>query len=256
MFGTPQDGQQRSLVNEAAHQLFRQSATDEERSCLPKHDDESDIGHYRALEKLRQPLSFDELVGNGFGPQEHPARVTNTPGGWSTAVSGHVMRGGRHFVEFAITTSDYVPFLFLGVMRPVSLSNGIDLGADWRGSVNPVYVLSRHNPALSERLRSQRTAKWGDSDIHCCSYFCDDGYCFESGWDGESTSDSWHGRENLLGGGTIGLLLNLDEGTLAVFKNSRRLGVMKEGGLEGEYCWFVSVFSSCAISMSKRVAPN
>ena len=77
-FGIPQAGQQRSLANEAAHQRFRQSATDEERGCLPKYGDESDIGLYRALELLRQPLRFDELVGNGFGPQENPASVTCT----------------------------------------------------------------------------------------------------------------------------------------------------------------------------------
>ena len=54
IFGTPQPGQQRSLANQAAHQRFRQSATDEERKCLHKYDDESDIGFYRALELLRR----------------------------------------------------------------------------------------------------------------------------------------------------------------------------------------------------------
>ncbi|EJK52900.1 hypothetical protein THAOC_27774, partial [Thalassiosira oceanica] len=39
-FGTPQAGRQRSLANEAARQRFRRSATDEERRCLPKHNDE------------------------------------------------------------------------------------------------------------------------------------------------------------------------------------------------------------------------
>ena len=66
-FGIPQAGQGRSLVNEAAHQQFRQCATDEERSRLPKYGDESDVGLYRALKLLRQPLCFDELAGNGFG---------------------------------------------------------------------------------------------------------------------------------------------------------------------------------------------
>ena len=246
VFGSPQDGQRRSLVNEAAHQLFRQSATDEERICLTKYDDESDIGLYRALEKLRQPLSFDELAGHGFRPQEHPARVThNDFGVWSTAVSGHVMRGGRHFVEFAINCgigpAPTGNIVFLGVIRPVSLSHGIDLEADWGGSVNPVYF----EPELSEKLRSQRTAKWGDSDIHCCSYFCRGGRCFETDWNDEETIDEWHGHEDSDGSGTIGLLLDLDEGTLSVFKNGRRLGEMKGGGLSGEYCWFVSVCSSC-----------
>ncbi|EJK51071.1 hypothetical protein THAOC_29794 [Thalassiosira oceanica] len=256
----PQAGQQRSLANEAVRQRFLWSATDEERRCLPKHDDESDIGLYRALEQLREPLSFDELAGSGFSRQEHPARVTHTCSNtytsvWSTAVSGHVMRGGRHFVEFAITTADELALVYLGVIRPVSL-NDIDLEAGWRGSVSPVNVSSSHKPAVSEKLRSQRTAKWGDSDIHCCSYYCDEGHCRETDWDTEVTNDDWHGREGLDRNGTIGLLLDLDEGTLSVFKNDRRLGVMKEGGLSGEYCWFVSAYSSCEISMLNSRAPN
>ncbi|EJK48298.1 hypothetical protein THAOC_32919 [Thalassiosira oceanica] len=258
-FGTPQAGQQRSLANEAAHQRFRQSATDEERRCLPKHGDESDIGLYRALEQLREPLSFDELVGRGFSRQQHPARVTYTGrGGRSTAVSGHVMRGGRHFVEFAINNvGQYAPSVFLGVIRPVSLTSDIDLEADWKWHVYPMYVSSRSNPAVSGKLRSQRTSKWGDSDIHCCSYYCYDGRCRRTDWDTKETDCEWHGREGLDESGTIGLLLDLDEGTLSVFENNRRLGVMKEGGLSGEYCWFVSVWiTSCVISISKRRAPN
>ena len=132
IFGIPHAGQERSLVNEAAHQQFQQSATDEERCRLPKHDDESDIGLYRALQQLRQPLRFDEVIGNGFSPREHPASVTRTGKDWSTAMSGHVMRGGRHFVEFAITNDvGYRRYIHLGVIRPVSLTKGIDLEADW-----------------------------------------------------------------------------------------------------------------------------
>ena len=154
-FGIPQAGQQRSLANEAARQRFRQSATDEERKCLPKYGDESDIGLCRALELSRQPLRFDELVGNGFSSQEHPASVTYTGrGGWSTAMSGHVMRGGRHFVEFTLTLNEDDVYINLGVIRPVSLTNGIDLLADWEGIVYPATVSSSQQPALAENLRS------------------------------------------------------------------------------------------------------
>ena len=65
----------------------------------------------------------------------------------------------------------------------------------------------------------------------------------------------WLGCERVIGSGTVGLLLDLNEGTLSVFKNGRRLGVMKEG-LGGEYVWFFSVFSASTISMSKCRAPN
>ena len=160
-FGIPQVGQQRSLVNEAARQLFRQSATEEENKCLPKYGDESDIGLCRALESLRRPLFFDELVGIGFSPQENPASVKYTGRrGWSTAMSEHAMRGGRHFVEFAIASSFSMLDINLGVIRPVSLTNGIDLEADWGGHVYPVLVSQSYDSALSEKLRSQRTSKW------------------------------------------------------------------------------------------------
>ncbi|EJK48636.1 hypothetical protein THAOC_32548, partial [Thalassiosira oceanica] len=140
-FGIPQAGQKRSLANEAARQRFRESATDEERCRLPKYDDESDVGLSRALEQLRRPLCFDELVGDGFSPQEHPGIVTCTDAaGWSTAVSGHAMRGGRHSAEFAITIDERnIPVVSLGIMRPVSLTDGI-LEAEWKGNVNPACV--------------------------------------------------------------------------------------------------------------------
>jgi len=41
----------------------------------------------------------------------------------------------------------------------------------------------------------------------------------------------------------IGLVLDLYEGTLDVYKNDRRLGTMKTG-LVGEYCWVVTLASS------------
>ncbi|EJK61257.1 hypothetical protein THAOC_18293 [Thalassiosira oceanica] len=269
-FGIPQVGQQRSLANEAARQRFRQSATDEERSRLPKYGDESDVGLLRALEKLRQPLCFDELVGNGFSPQEHPVSLTSftctANEDWSTAVSGHVMRGGRHPVEFAITHEQNFPHILLGVIRPVSLTDGIDLEADWEGNVNPVVVSSSYNPSVAEKLRSQRTVNWGESSVHCCAYNCGSGHCFWADWNNEDDEDEysdWQGREGLDVSGTIGLtvlstiglLLDLDEGTLSVFKNGRRLGVMKEG-LGGEYCWFVIVGMPCKIHISRDPAPN
>ena len=40
-------------------------------------------------------------------------------------------------------------------------------------------------------------------------------------------------------GDTVGMLLDLTMGTLAVYKNNRRLGVMKDG-LSGSYCWYAT----------------
>ncbi|EJK49157.1 hypothetical protein THAOC_31997 [Thalassiosira oceanica] len=257
-FGIPQAGQERSIANEAANQQFRESATDEERSRLPKYDDESDVDLLRALEQLRQPLCFDELAGYGLSLREdNPASVTRSAGrtGWSTAMSGHPMRGGRHFVEFEITNEQDRFFVNLGVVRPVSLTDGIDFQDDWVGTVNAAFVSSSLKPAVAEKLRSQRTAKWGESNVHCCAYFCSSGRCLWADWDTDEDYSDWLGQERLESGGTIGLLLDLDEGTLSVFKNGRRLGVIKEG-LGGEYCWFVAACRPCTISISRDQAPN
>ena len=228
----------------------------------PKYEDESDIGLYRALQSLRQPLCFDALVGYGYGfsPQEDPASVTTTGFGGcsSAAMSGHVMRGGRHFVEFTMANCDEesVHYNHLGVIRPVSLTDGIDLRAEWGGYVNPMLVSSCYKSAIAEKLRSQRrTTKWGDGNVHCCAYYCDTGKRYSTDWDNEQDIADWQGSEGFTGSGTVRLLLDLDEGTLSMFKNGRRLGVMKTG-LSGEYCWFVSVCSSCTISLLKGQVPN
>ena len=260
-FGTPRTGHERSIANEAAHQQFRESATDEERSRLRKYGDESDVGFYRALEQLRRPLCFDQLAGNGFRAQENHASVTVTGHNWSTALSRHTMRGGRHFAEFSSTATNELDryFAHLGVIRSVSLTDGIDLEDDWGGIVHPVTVsVSRYGylrPALSGKLRSQWTARWGESIVHCCTYDCFDGRCYWTDWGNGRDSFHWQGHEGLPGRGTIGLLLDLDEGTLSVFKNGRRLGAMKEG-LGGEYCWFVAVGSPCTISIVRVRVPN
>ncbi|EJK74198.1 hypothetical protein THAOC_04133, partial [Thalassiosira oceanica] len=187
------------------------------------------------------------LAGNGFRAQENNASVTvNVTGhNWSTALSRHTMRGGRHFAEFSTTPRNELDryFAHLGVIRPVSLSDGIDLVDDWEGIVHPVTVSDNGygylRPTLSGKLRSQRTARWGESIVHCCTYDCFDGRCYWTDWGNGRDSFHWQGREGLPGRGTIGLLLDLDEGTLSVFKNGRLLGVMKEG-LGGEYCWLMA----------------
>ena len=79
--------------------------------------------------------------------------------------------------------------------------------------------------------------------------------CLLADWNNDNIASEWQGGEELTGSGTIGLLLDLDEGTLTVFKNGRRLGVMKDG-LGGKYVWFVTVYSGCTISMFKVQTPN
>ena len=52
----------------------------------------------------------------------------------------------------------------------------------------------------------------------------------------------------------LGLLLDLDEGTLSIYKNGRRLGVMMRG-LAGPYCWVVSITGSEEVTIKRGTIP-
>ena len=52
----------------------------------------------------------------------------------------------------------------------------------------------------------------------------------------------------------IGMLLDLNEGTLSVYKNGRRLGLMKRG-LAGRYCWVVKVMRGTQVTIKRGPVP-
>ena len=55
-------------------------------------------------------------------------------------------------------------------------------------------------------------------------------------------------------GDEIGKLLDLDEGMLTVYRNGRRLGVMKNG-LAGPYCWVISLLSGTSVTIKRGTVP-
>ena len=108
---------------------------------------------------------------------------------------------------------------------------------------------------VREDLLAERTERWRTSDFHCCGYDCRNGVCEWSNWSDDTRSKEWEGMESLHEDGTVGLLLNLDKGTLAVYKNNRRLGILK-GGLSGEYCWFTTLYRRGINVRIKRSTPS
>ena len=54
----------------------------------------------------------------------------------------------------------------------------------------------------------------------------------------------------------VGMLLDLDDGTLSMYKNGRKLGVMKRG-LSGPYCWAASLYSGARVKIERgEIPPN
>ena len=245
------DGQVISLAGDLAKRVFDGSATDYEKSVLTVPRD-NPIKLLHELELMRSPLCFEQLIGSADViryplPGDHSivSLLPFSGESYATAISDQVMRVGRHYVTFHIADAEEAFFqddcyLDFGVIRPIK---------DWdkKGLQNfdPLcYELNKQ--VLREPLLSEKTDDWGE-ELHCCSYHSEKGKCWfvnwndededvETGWEGED----WEGKERTLitVDLEVGLLLDLDSGTLSVFKNDRKLGVMKEG-FTGAYCWFV-----------------
>ena len=70
-----------------------------------------------------------------------------------------------------------------------------------------------------------------DQEGHCY-YYTGNGRRFPGGHD-------WDGRAGAKEGDRIGLLIDMEEGSLTVFKNDELLGVMQSSGLTGQMNWSV-----------------
>ena len=71
------------------------------------------------------------------------------------------------------------------------------------------------------------------------------GHCFFNTGGGRrfpALSD-WEGMQSSKQGDRIVMLLDLDQGSMTVWKNDERLGVMQAEGLRGPLCWAVEFFT-------------
>ena len=120
----------------------------------------------------------------------------------------------------------------IGVVRPVKIDESVfDIGG-----------LDSFSPAFSRfwsYLSGKQTEQWSDSNVHCCSVGSG-GWSYWFDW----TSDQLARRvDGVQRNAPMGLLLDLDEGTLSLYQNGRRPVPLKDG-LSGAYCWYASVWNS------------
>ena len=193
------------------------------------------------LHESAHPLKFDTLLGSGIEHQnERSTSIRLTTSVTSTAIaSSYVMESGIHYAVFHTSKSN-----FIGVVRPVpNLDPGRFVNPNFHFFVTELFAY----------FLAARTDKWGSGNVHVCEYECEYGSMTWTNWD-SNTSVDWEGMEDCNTGDTIGMLLNLEEGTLTIYKNNRRLGVMKDG-LSGSYCWYVSVGKKGSTIAIKRGKP-
>ena len=237
-----------SIIKKSARLLVHDIATEEQLAALPHYEGESSLADYHYLQLMREPLTFDQLVGTEYVDSEDKSCVTNSGNdwGWKTAFSNNIMRAGKHYASFVVNNS--FNNFFVGVMRP--------------GQANESAC---GQPIQKEFFQNYtQNMRYGEcnNDIQCCLYRTIMGNkCFFSNW-GDSGSlafetwDRWEGRESISSNGDeIGILLDLDESTLSVYKNGRKLGVMKRG-LLGPYCWVVSLNNGVQVTIKRGTVPS
>ena len=251
-----------SLMEVAAHAVLQTKWTDEEKKALPRRGDESWIGLYQEfLSIFRLPLQFDKLVGECVDYEDmNKAAVVfaNSLSGssyidpiiYGTAICQNIMRSGKHCVSFQANCRTRSYEVEIGIMRPTTndITVVLNCGPVWKD-------LSRFSLKGYEML-------YGDNNVDCCLLGTYTGYgLIRERWkqwrdselaamDGEQRAEAelqnrcqrfnWEGQESIQETSfKIGMVLDLDKGTLDVYKNDRRLGTMMSG-LVGEYCWVVS----------------
>jgi hypothetical protein len=80
-------------------------------------------------------------------------------------------------------------------------------------------------------------------------------HCFYDTTDGECLPgrQDWVGMQSATPGDRVSMLLDLDKGSMAIYKNGKWLGVMVGSGLGGEYCWAVDLSDDHS---SARIGPT
>ena len=202
-----------SLVEEAARLWLAERST-QERGWVARHDGENWLGRMRAVEVLKLPLVFGRAhntditlseagaVATKPAASEGGARVTkNVPGDGYRTAASTVVMRSGYHFVQFTVGTNHVGNMMFGVIRP---------GWDVEGG---------------------RGAEEGAD------------HCFYSTLYGiyKPSNKRWEGVQRAEEGDRIGMLLDLDQGSMTVWKNDVKLGVMQAEGLSGPLCWAVSL---------------
>ena len=234
-----------SLMEVAARTVLHNKWTDHEKNALPRSGDESWIGIYQEFLKLfRLPLQFDKLVGQciDYVGSSDKTTVCSTGHHTGTAICSNIMRVGKHSVSFNVINQSGASGILIGIMRPTT---------------KDITSMEHCHPVAHDlsmfSLRDYESLY--NNNVDCCLLSTFNGRAFCKRWKVHSQTDinDWEGKEETRETSfKIGMVLDLDEGTLDLYKNGRRLGTLMSG-LVGEYCWVVSLHSGEGV---KTVAIN
>ena len=193
-----------SLVEVAARQRVN-GHTLMEQQRVPRRHGEPNLSLMRELERLVQPIVF-----------------TSADAGVILSDGGSVATDCSTYMEHLPAVCGRVP-MRAGVhyVEMVSLQGRTAMYGVVGVNFDPKY----------------RMPAWKSQ--HAWMFGCFDGSLYHA-----CTYRDWPGMQRTQVDDVVGLLLDLDAGSLAVFVNGVRLGLMVEGGLRGPLYWVADLYSS------------
>ena len=262
-FGIHQEGGL-SLIKISTDILVHEIATEEELATLPYYNGKNSLANYHHLQFMRSPLTFDQLVGAPVISGDKTCVMYSASYEYDeyedkceTAFSNNILRAGKHYVTFGVNNSTLEPLALMGVMRPglAKYASGNPLDKKFYQNFSQKHGEGPRASLLAKQSAISTTQLRNNNNIQCCMYDGSSGWCQTSDWTTYGRRHwHWDGKERMSSGDELGMLLDLDEGTLSVYKNGRRLGVMKRG-LVGPYCWVVSVNEGTLVTIKRGTIP-
>jgi len=92
-----------SIIEKSASITVKNIATEEQLAALPHYNGDSTLADYHYLQLLKEPLTFDQLIGAVEYVNEEDKSFVRHSGqdyDWGTAISNNIMRAGKHYVSF------------------------------------------------------------------------------------------------------------------------------------------------------------
>lgn len=199
-----------SLVEAAARQHVQRKPV-LERQRVPRRGREPWLALMRELELLAQPVVFTD------------------------ADEGVVLSHGGVVATDCSTYMEHLPV----VCRRVAMRSGVHyVEMTSLQGCTAMYGVVGANFAPARRMPAWKSR-------HGWMFGCYDGSLYHA-----CTYRDWPGMRRTQVGDVVGLLLDLDSGSLAVYVNGMRLGMMVESGLRAPLYWVADLYSSSISGVS------